>query len=152
MQTLLRSPFAPLLYAPGPPMRPPPRCPMTNPPEKAGQVAVGQEDRDFVADLRRTFLATPSALDEFMSHSPYEFRDEKMDDYWLTKLVANHRLALQPKLRQLVEAIHDEAATANTVISLGRDDEGSGRVRVATAMHRIAHFAERALAKIGGAK
>lgn len=47
----------------------------------------------------------------------------------------------------LVEAIAHEAKVANDVIALKRDADGQGRIKVATAMHRIAQLAERALAK-----
>jgi hypothetical protein len=43
--------------------------------------------------------------------------------------------------RKIVDAIRKEAATANEVIRLNRDGGGSGRVKVATAMHRIERLA-----------
>jgi hypothetical protein len=48
------------------------------------------------------------------------------------------------KVGQLLEEIRAEARTANDVIALGRDGKGNGRVKVATAMHRIVRFAEEA--------
>jgi hypothetical protein len=50
--------------------------------------------------------------------------------------------------RKMLKSIHDEAVIANDVIRLGRDDEGSGRVKVATAMHRIAQRSAATLAKL----
>lgn len=40
-----------------------------------------------------------------------------------------------------LDAIADEAKTANDIIALNRDGQGQGRVRVATAMQRIALYA-----------
>jgi len=50
------------------------------------------------------------------------------------------------RLRKAVAMIDDEARRANEVISLNRDGGGQGRVKVATAMHRIASWARAALA------
>lgn len=59
----------------------------------------------------------------------------------ITKWNARH----QPQEREAVlEEIAREAATANEVIRLGREREGSGRVKVATALHRISELAARA--------
>lgn len=44
-------------------------------------------------------------------------------------------------LEKILAAIKAEADMANAVIALGRDREGSGRVKVATALHRIANLA-----------
>jgi hypothetical protein len=50
-------------------------------------------------------------------------------------------------MAKALEAVLKEAAAANEAIRLNRDGSGSGRVKVATAMHRIACIAETALAK-----
>lgn len=42
------------------------------------------------------------------------------------------------RARKRLEEIHAEATAANDVIKLNRDGGGQGRIRVATAMHRIA--------------
>lgn len=52
--------------------------------------------------------------------------------------------------RKALEMIDREATIANDVIRLNRDGGGQGRVKVATAMHRIAAAARRALT--GGQK
>lgn len=49
-------------------------------------------------------------------------------------------------LRKTLERISAEATVANDVIRLNRDGGGNGRVKVATAMHRIAQWAKAALA------
>lgn len=57
-----------------------------------------------------------------------------------------------PDVVKLLEEILKEATTANDVIRLNRDGQGQGRIRVATAMHRIAKHAEAAIAKARGAQ
>lgn len=49
------------------------------------------------------------------------------------------------RLRKALERVAAEAKTANDVIRMNRDGGGNGRVKVATAMHRIAHGATAAL-------
>lgn len=44
-------------------------------------------------------------------------------------------------LAQLLKEIEDQAAFANNVIAHNRDGSGSGRIKVATAMHRIERLA-----------
>lgn len=44
------------------------------------------------------------------------------------------------RLRQALEFCRSEAATANEVIRLKRDQSGQGRIRVATALHRIENW------------
>lgn len=46
-------------------------------------------------------------------------------------------------LHRLLGEIHKEAATANDAIRLNRDGSGSGRVKVATAMNRIAALSKK---------
>lgn len=45
------------------------------------------------------------------------------------------------KLERALTEINREATVANDVIRLNRDGDGQGRIRVATAMHRIAALA-----------
>lgn len=52
---------------------------------------VTQQDRDFVADLRRVFLADPKALEHFLAVNPFEFRDGSKDEHWLIKRAMHHR-------------------------------------------------------------
>ncbi len=49
------------------------------------------------------------------------------------------------RLRKVLASIAQEARTANSVIAMKRDGSGSGRVKVATAMHRIERMAREAL-------
>lgn len=49
-------------------------------------------------------------------------------------------------VREALRKIADEAAKANDVIRLNRDGGGQGRVKVATAMHRIAEWSRAAFA------
>jgi len=49
-----------------------------------------------------------------------------------------------------LQKISEEATVANDVIRLNRDGGGNGRVKVATAMHRIAEWAKAALATTEG--
>lgn len=51
----------------------------------------------------------------------------------------------ESQLRKALGRIAQEARTANHVIALNRDGQGSGRVKVATAMHRIEKIAREAL-------
>jgi hypothetical protein len=52
-----------------------------------------------------------------------------------------------PKLLEALNQVLNEAAAANEVIRLNRDGQGSGRVKVATALHRIEHIARAAIAQ-----
>lgn len=45
-----------------------------------------------------------------------------------------------------LQEINNEAKKANNVIKLNRDGKGSGRVKVATAMHRIEKLSNDAIA------
>ncbi len=53
----------------------------------------------------------------------------------------------EQRLLAVIEAIQREAKLANDVIRLKRDEDGQGRIKVATAMHRIAHLCDAALHK-----
>jgi len=44
--------------------------------------------------------------------------------------------------RKILDAIYDEAVAANRVIALGHSGRGQGRIRVATALHRIAEWSK----------
>lgn len=48
--------------------------------------------------------------------------------------------AINAELLKALGAIRKEAETANIAISLHRDGSGQGRIKVATAMHRIAQW------------
>jgi|GEM_PF-1810646 len=54
-------------------------------------------------------------------------------------------------VQRLLQKIADEADMANYVIALNRDGGGQGRVKVATAMHRIAVDAKKALSTLSHA-
>jgi len=54
-------------------------------------------------------------------------------------------------VKGLLQKIADEADMANNVIALNRDGGGQGRVKVATAMHRIAVDAKKALSTLSPA-
>lgn len=49
------------------------------------------------------------------------------------------------QMRKALAAIAQEARTANYTISLNRDGQGSGRVKVATAMKHIERMAREAI-------
>lgn len=63
--------------------------------------------------------------------------------------VALGLLVERVSLRRTLNAVYREAAMANEVIRLNRDGQGQGRIKVATAMHRIAHLAAD---ELGGTK
>jgi hypothetical protein len=65
--------------------------------------------------------------------------------------LSQHPVAAEVQVKALHQ-IADEAKTANDVIRLNRDGRGQGRVRVATAMHRIAMWANTALSAAPPAK
>lgn len=54
------------------------------------------------------------------------------------------------RLREALEQIMSEAKVSNDVIRMNRDGGGNGRVKVATAMHRIEREARAALTKQEG--
>lgn len=51
----------------------------------------------------------------------------------------------ETELLAILKRIADEAEFANNVIAHNRDGAGSGRIKVATAMHRIERLARDAL-------
>lgn len=55
--------------------------------------------------------------------------------------------AVETELVEALNAIQAEAIVANDVIRLNRDGGGNGRVKVATAMHRVAEIVDAAIAK-----
>lgn len=55
-----------------------------------------------------------------------------------------------PELAKALRHIKHEADTANEVIRLGRSGSGQGRIRVATALHRIAKQSAAALSRVPG--
>lgn len=57
---------------------------------------------------------------------------------------------MSAELIKVLEIISAEARVANDVIALKRDADGQGRIKVATAMHRIAKLSEAALTKARG--
>lgn len=64
-------------------------------------------------------------------------------------LICNTSLeASLASFERVMRSIEKEAVLANEVIRLNRDGQGQGRVKVATAMHRIAQTAAAALASI----
>jgi len=66
------------------------------------------------------------------------------------KAVVGDKSTEQRKIEQLLRSILKEAELANNVIALNRDGGGQGRIKVATAMHRIADRARRGVALLEG--
>lgn len=60
------------------------------------------------------------------------------------------RDAVIAELRKIITAVRAEAAKSNKVIALNRDGCGQGRIKVATAMHRIEEWTRTALANLEG--
>ena len=97
------------------------------------QLAVTQSDRDAAAP----FANCLSDMQDIF--------DGKADGLPVVQAFARHRISHSLPgdvgMRQALATIKAEADIANEVIRLRRDQEGSGRVKVATALHRIAETA-----------
>ena len=81
--------------------------------------------------------------------APEYQRDYLQYDHIMRAALEAAQLPARPVVKALGQ-IHAEASMANEVIRLNRDGAGQGRVKVATAMHRIARWAEDALSALEG--
>lgn len=112
------------------------------------ELKVTQADRDAAADVASSFGA---------EQVPPEMRAGKLDHHPTVQAFARHRIATETQSQATIDELlgalkecREEAEAANNVIRLNRDGEGSGRVKVATHIQRVADITKSAIAKAGG--